>query len=70
MPELLINLLTSWTLHILYNTSHWQLRILDFGAPKKLSLGGGGSRPCPSPGHHATVPKSKSALDTFSLLSM
>ena len=39
-----LNLLTSWTLHILYNISHWQLRILapplDFSAPKKLSLGG------------------------------
>ena len=31
MPELLLslNLLTSWTLHILYNMSHWQLRILS-----------------------------------------
>ena len=39
-----LNLLTSWTLHILYNISHWQLRILAsppsaFSAPKKLSLG-------------------------------
>ena len=30
MPELLLslNLLKSWTLHILYGISHWQLRIL------------------------------------------
>ena len=60
MPELLIslNLLTSWTLHILYYISHWQLRILapplDFRAPKKLSLGGR-LPPCPPlSSHHAT----------------
>ena len=56
MSELLIslNLLTGWTLHILFNISHWQLRILapplDFSVPKKLSLGA----TAPSR-HHATA---------------
>ena len=60
MPELLLslNLLTNWTLHILYNVSHWQLRILapplDFSAPKKLSLGATAPLPYPH-GHHATA---------------
>ena len=48
-----LNLLTSWTLHILQDISHWQLQILgpplDFSTPKKLSLGG----PCPP---RATTP--------------
>ena len=53
MPELLLslNLLTSWTLHILYSISHWQLRILvpplDFSAPKKIVTGGGDCPPAP-----------------------
>ena len=51
-----LNLLTSWTLHILQDISHWQLRILapplDFSAPKKSSLGGPVA-PLP-PSHHAT----------------
>ena len=49
-----LNLLINWTLHILYNISCWHLRILaplDFGAPKKLSLGA----LAPLPGHHATA---------------
>ena len=53
-----LSLLTSWTLHILYNISHWQLRILaphlDFNSPKKLSLGA--TAPLPPP---ATTPLSK-----------
>ena len=51
-----LNLLTSWTLHILYNISHWQLRILepplDFSAPKKLSLGALPHPPTPRPPRH------------------
>ena len=39
-----LNLSTNSTLHILYNISHWQLRILapplDFSAPKKIVTGG------------------------------
>ena len=48
MSELLpsLNLLTSWTLHILYSISDWQLRILapplDFSAPKNCHREGGG----------------------------
>ena len=59
MPELLLslNLLTSWTLHILYNISHWQLQILapllEFSVPKKMCHWGDCPPPC-SPGHHAT----------------
>ena len=48
----ILNLLTNWPLHTLYNISHWQLRILvpplDFSTPKRLSLVGH----CPS--RHAT----------------
>ena len=54
MPELLLSL--SWTLHILCNISHWQLRILapllDFGVPKKLSL----EATVPPPPFPATTP--------------
>ena len=59
MPELLLslNLFRSWTLHILYNISHWQLRILgpplDFGTPKNCHWGGGATA---SPAPLATTP--------------
>ena len=61
MPELLLslNLLTSWTLHISYNISHWQLRIL---APLKNCHWEGGAYPTPTYPSPATTPLLKSGV--------